>query len=92
MCADGRGDAVGVGQRDCVIERARTHGTSGDGVAVERGDQGELVATRGSVAVGECVDGLGELVDTLVLGLPVRSVLVEFGKVRRVRHASHGRT
>jgi hypothetical protein len=31
-------------------------------------------------------------VDTLVLGLPVRSVLVEFGKVQRVRHASHGRT
>ena len=62
MCAYGRGDAVGVRQRDRVVERARAYGASGDGVAVERGDQGELVATRGSVAVGECVDGLGELV------------------------------
>ena len=51
--ADGRGDAVGVGQRNRVVECARAHGAGGDGVSVERGDQGELVAARGSVAVDE---------------------------------------
>ena len=81
MCADGRGDAIGVGQRDRVVECARAHGAGGDGVAVERGDQGELVAARSAVAVGEGVGGLGELVDALVLGLPAGSVLVELGKV-----------
>ena len=85
MCADGRGDAVGVGKGDRVVECARTHGTSGDGVAVERGDQGELVAARGAVAAGECVGGL-------VLGLLAGSVLVGCGKVRRVRNGPQGRT
>ena len=47
---------------------------------------------RGAVAVGEGVGGLGELVDALVLGLPVGSVLVELGKIRRVRHGPQGRT
>lgn len=92
VCADSRGDAVGVGKRDRVVERARAHGAGGDGVAVERGDQGELVAARGAVAVGECVGGLGKLVDALVLGLLAGSVLVELGKIRRVRHGPQGRT
>ena len=69
MCADGRGDAVGIGQRDRVVERARAHGAGGDGMSVERGDQGELVAARGAVAACECVGGLRKLVDALVLGL-----------------------
>lgn len=81
MCADGRGDAVGIGQRDRVVERARAHGAGGDGVSVEGGDQGELVAARGSVAVGECVGGLGEQVDALVLVLLAGRVLMEFGEI-----------
>ena len=68
------------------------HGAGGDGMSVERGDQGELVAARGAVAACECVGGLRKLVDALVLGLLAGSVLVELGKIRGVRHSPQGRT
>ena len=90
--ADGRGDAIGVGQRDRVVECSRPDAAGGHRMAIKRGDQRQLLTARGAVVVGECAGGLGELVDALVLGLLVGSVLVGCGKVRRVCHDAHGRT
>ena len=92
MCADGRGDAVGVGQRDRVVERTRAHGAGGDGVAVEGGDQCELISARGAVVIGEQVPLLRWLVNAQV-GV---SMLVSHGIKRvvvwRLRHGVYVRT
>lgn len=91
MGANGRRHAVSAGQRDRVVERTRAHGAGGNGVAVKRRDQGEFVAARGAVAVGERVAGLRKVVNVVACGIFVAKVLAGGAVLRGVRHGPHTR-
>lgn len=87
--ADGGCDGVGVGQRDRVVECAGVQAAGGDGVAVERGDQRQLVGAGRAVAVGERVAGLRKVVNVVDCGIFVANVLAVGAVLRGVRHGPH---
>lgn len=89
--ADGGGDGVGLGQSDGVIECAGAQAAGGDGVAVERGNQRQIVGAGGSVAVGEGGGVPGELVHVRASGVGAGGAMVGGGGVRGGRHGPHVR-
>ncbi|QGS35151.1 Eco29kI family restriction endonuclease [Corynebacterium xerosis] len=66
--ADGRGEAIGVGQRDRVIECARPDAAGSDRMALKRGDQRQLFTAGGAVAIGKGGRVLPNSLDDRVLG------------------------
>lgn len=85
MGANSRGIAVGLRQRNHVVERARSPSACRDGVAVEGRYQREFVSACSAIAVGETGAGLYELFP----GLLGRSVLERPGILRGVRHGPY---
>lgn len=89
--ADGGGDGVGAGQGDGVVECAGVQAAGGDGVAVERGDQRQIVGTGGAVVVGESGGVPGELVHVRAGVVGAGGGLVGGGVVQGGRHGLQGR-
>ena len=90
VSADGRGDAVCVGQRDRVIECSRPDAAGGDRMAIKRGDQRQFVAARGTVALGKGGGVLPDLLDARVSG-DVGGEEVQVQVMGAVGHGPHCR-
>ena len=91
MGADGRGDAIGVGQRDRVIECARPDAAGGDRMAIKRGDQRQLLTAGGAVAIGKTGGVLPNSLDARVSG-DIGGEGVQVQVMGAVGHGPHCRT